>query len=457
MPAAETSDPRTLRLPPRASAQIQRLSLPSPASGEDMVGAVGFDTDDRALRRRGITLSRSADPERGWLLSIPEGDDHWSVEVPRLRSAPQRMPAAVAQLLSGIIGQDELIELHDADGSETGAKAAKKASKKTAAKKTPAKSSKGTAGKAAAKGGEPTGVDVLQAVLAQQAAALEMWDLKARLDLPDALHQLRVTARSLRGLLKSARPFLERETADELGDRLQKLGRSLSAARDAEVMAELLPERAEALQGRVSQKTVRVLAQTAGKHAEASAAKVRGGAQPERAAALQLARAAAQDPPFTDKGRKKAEGLSPRQMSDRLVRRALRKAAEQTDRTLTAARDEELEAEQRLEHLHTVRKATKRVRYVTKVLKASGFRPAKPVRRLGKAAKRAQDELGETMDASVAAAWLQDSAAGLRRAGADPYELGLLTGAELQRLAHGLDDGYAVMAQLARRFDQHDS
>ena len=452
MPAAETSDPRTLRLPPRASAQIQRLPLPSPASGEDRVGAVGFDTDDCALRRRGITLSCSADPERGWLLSIPEGDDHWSVEVPRLRSAPQRMPAAVVQLLSGIIGQDELIELHDADGSETSAKAARKASKKT-----PAKSSKGKAGTAAAKGGEPTGVDVLQAVLAQQAAALEMWDLKARLDLPDALHQLRVTARSLRGLLKSARPFLEREITDELGDRLQQLGRSLSAARDAEVMAELLPERAEALQGRVSQKTVRVLAQTAGKHAEASAAKVRGGAQPERAAALQLARAAAQDPPFTDKGRKKAEGLSPRQMSDRLVRRALRKAAEQTDRALTAARDEELDAEQRLEHLHTVRKATKRVRYVTKVLKASGFRPAKPVRRLGKAAKRAQDELGETMDASVAAAWLQDSAAGLRRAGADPYELGLLTGAELQRLAHGVDDGYAVMARLARRFEQHDS
>ena len=45
------------------------------------------------------------------------------------------------------------------------------------------------------------------------------------------------------------------------------------------------------------------------------------------------------------------------------------------------------DAEQRLEHLHTVRKATKRVRYVIKVLKAAGFRPAKPVRKIGKAAK----------------------------------------------------------------------
>lgn len=105
MPAAETSEPRTVRLSGRASAQIQRLPLPSPASGEEMAGAVFHDTDDRALRRRGITLSRSADPERGWLLSVPEGDDHWAVEVPRLRSAPERLPAAVAQLLSGIVGQ----------------------------------------------------------------------------------------------------------------------------------------------------------------------------------------------------------------------------------------------------------------------------------------------------------------------------------------------------------------
>ena len=454
MPAAETSAPRTIRLSGRASAQIQRLPLPSPASGEEMAGAVFHDTEDRALRRRGITLSRSADPERGWLLSIPEGDDHWAVEVPRLRSAPQRMPAAVAQLLTGIVGQDELIEIDDdADGQPPEPDAGKKTTKKSAKSATKAANKKSKA----ATGGELTGVDVLQAVLTQQSRALELWDLKARLDLPDALHQLRVTARSLRGLLKSARPLLDRETADELGDRLQQLGRSLSAARDAEVLAELLPARAEALQGRVSQKTVQALEQTALKHAEASAAKVRGGAQSERAAALQLARSAAQDPPFTDKGRKKAEGLSPRQMSDRLVRRALRKAAKETDRALTAARDEELDAEQRLEHLHTVRKATKRVRYVTKVLKAAGFRPDKPVRKLGKAAKKAQDALGETMDASVAAAWLQDSAAGLRRAGADPYELGLLTGVELQRLAHGVDDGYEVMARLARRFEQHSS
>ena len=70
---------------------------------------------------------------------------------------------------------------------------------------------------------------------------------------------------------------------------------------------------------------------------------------------------------------------------------------------------------------------------------------------------RAQDALGETMDASVALTWLQDSTAALRLAGADPFELGLLTGAELQRLAHGVDDGYEVMARLAQRFEDHSS
>ncbi|MCT1600852.1 CHAD domain-containing protein, partial [Kocuria sp. p3-SID1433] len=437
MSDAESSAQHSVRLSPQASAQIQKLPLSSPASGEDMVGAVFHDTQDRALRRRGLTLSRSAEPERGWLLSIPEGDDHWAVEVPRLRSAPQRLPAALTQVVSGIVGQAELVEIDDdadqAPDADDSAKAAKKAKK----------------------AGEPTGVDVLQAVLAQQTAALEMWDLKARLDLPDALHQLRVTARSLRGLLKSARPFLDRESVDELGERLQQLGRSLSQARDAEVVAELLPQRAAELQGRVSEKTAQALAQAAQKHSETSAAKVRGGAQSERTATLQLARAIAQEPPFTDKGRKKAAGLTPRQMSDQLVRRALRKATKETDRALAAARDEELDAAQRLEHLHTVRKATKRVRYVAKVLRAAGFRPSKPVRKLGKAAQKAQDALGKTMDTALTTAWLQGGAAGMRRAGADPYELGLLTGVELQRLAHGIDAGDEIVARLARRLEQH--
>lgn len=444
MSDAESSAQHSVRLSPQASAQIQKLPLPSPASGEDMVGAVFHDTQDRALRRRGLTLSRSAEPERGWLLSIPEGDDHWAVEVPRLRSAPQRLPAALTQVLSGIVGQAELVEIDDdadqAPDADDSAKAAKKAKKKKASAK---------------KAGEPTGVDVLQAVLAQQTAALEMWDLKAGLDLPDALHQLRVTARSLRGLLKSARPFLGRESVDELGERLQQLGRSLSQARDAEVVTELLPQRAAELQGRVSEKTAQALAQAAQKHSETSAAKVRGGAQADRTATLQLARAVAQEPPFTDKGRKKAAGLTPRQMSDQLVRRALRKATKETDRALAAARDEELDAAQRLEHLHTVRKATKRVRYVAKVLRAAGFRPSKPVRKLGKAAQKAQDALGKTMDTALSTAWLQDGAVGMRRAGADPYELGLLTGVELQRLAHGIDDGDEIVARLARRLEQH--
>ncbi|WP_144790360.1 CHAD domain-containing protein [Kocuria palustris] len=439
MPAPDPADQRSVRLSSHTSAQIRRLPLPSPASDEHTAGAARFDTSERALSRRGLTLSRSDDPERGWLLCIPQGDDHWSVEIPRLRSAPERMPAALVQLLDGIIGQDELVEIDD-DASDRPQTSGKDSSTKAGGTKDSA----------------PTGVDVLQAVLSQQADALELWDLKTRLDLPDALHQLRVTARSLRGLLKSARPFLDREAADTLGDQLQQLGRLLAAARDAEVMAELLPARAEALQGRIGEKTRHVLVETAQERAESSAAQIRQDAsRPECLAALESARAAALHPPFTDKGGKKAAGLTAEQMSDRLVQRALRKAAKEAQRALDAAQAGDLEPEQRLEHLHTVRKATKRVRYVTKVLKASGFRPAKSVRKLGKAAKRAQDALGETMDASVAAAWLEDSSARLRRAGADPYELGLLTGAELRRVAQGLDEGHDDIERLTELLERH--
>lgn len=70
-----------------------------------------------------------------------------------------------------------------------------------------------------------TGAQVLHTVLGQLAEQLVLWDLKVRLDAPDAVHQMRVTSRSMRSLLKAASPFLDGDTAQELDVRLRELAR----------------------------------------------------------------------------------------------------------------------------------------------------------------------------------------------------------------------------------------
>ena len=67
----------------------------------------------------------------------------------------------------------------------------------------------------------------------------------------EAVHQMRVTSRSLRSVLKAAAPLFDAEVAEELDARLRDLARALSAARDAEVTAELLAGRVAELDGRV--------------------------------------------------------------------------------------------------------------------------------------------------------------------------------------------------------------
>lgn len=425
---AESPEVREVRLTPRCTARIRRApeAPPAPEPGSEIVF---LDTDRAALAQRGLTLSRPAGRDGDWTLTVPQDDQHWAVRIPRLRGVPDRPPAALSALLEGLTDGRPLQALTPDTAPESARpkhRRHKRDRQRTA-----------------------TGTEVLTTVLSAQVETLELWDLRARLDLPDAVHQLRVTARSLRSLLKAAEPYLEQEPAERLESRLQDLGRALSAARDAEVTAELLPERAASLQGLVGAATQEVVQRTAGRHAATAAATVRRAAgRPEHREVLHEARAFAQDP----SPRKKAAKLSPQQMSDRLMRRALRRAAAEAARAAKDARQQDLAPLDQQQCLHAVRKKAKRVRYVAAVLKDSGFRPSGPVRRMGKRARAAQDQLGAFLDDAVAAGWLETHRAELIRDGADPYELGLLHGAQIQRVHSGLEDGFRTVEGLAEQF-----
>lgn len=305
-----------------------------------------------------------------------------------------------------------------------------------------------TTGKKAGKKGrkKATGADVLTTALGQLAEQLVLWDLKVRLDVPDAVHQMRVTSRSTRSLLKAAAPFFDGDTAAQLDGRLRELARALSPARDAEVTAELLPQRVQALDGRLDPDAIQVLQHTAEQQAAEAAATVRRHLQDKAHLRLMAAvQAFAADPPLTDKCRQ----TSARKASDKMLRRALRKVQRVADRGV-AAEDSGAEASlaHRLEHLHEVRKDVKRVRYVDTVLKRSGFTPGKSVAHAASDAKQYQQVLGEIMDAGVVAGWLERTAETFRSTGEDRYTVGVLHGAELTAVRTGIEDGHEVVNEL---------
>ncbi|GAA1774500.1 CYTH and CHAD domain-containing protein [Kocuria aegyptia] len=304
------------------------------------------------------------------------------------------------------------------------------------------KKGKGTGGGAA---GKAAGPDVLRAVLGELAEQLVLWDFKVRLDVPDAVHQMRVTSRSLRSVLRAAGPFFEGDAGTELDARLRELARTLSAARDAEVTAELLAGRVEALGGRVEPGAAESLRRRAGEQARTVAAKVRRHVTgQEHLRLLADVQDLAAAPPLTEE----CARLSGREVSDALVHRALRKVVRVAERGAEASTADGTDAEHRLEHLHEVRKAVKRVRYVDDVLGRTGHRPGKQLRRAARDAEDYQDELGRIMDAAVVEQWLAATAAALGRSGEDRYAVGALHGAEIIRLRTGTDGGSEVVGVL---------
>lgn len=352
---------------------------------------------------------------------------------------PSASRAKIARALGAEDGGEPAAGREEGSGGRPGDSTEQQKARKPDRKSPKQKAGKKKAGK---KDGATAG-DVLTTVLGELAEQLVLWDFKVRLDVPDSIHQMRVTSRSLRSLLKVARRFLEGDVARELDARLRELARELSPARDAEVVAGMLAGRAERLDGRVSPTAAAVLQGTAEEQARTAAGTVRRHiATREHLQLLADVQALAADPPLSDK----CTRLSAREGSDALVRRALGKVVRVAERDVAAeagASDDE-----KLAHLHDVRKAVKRARYVGALLTAAGFRPGKSVRRAASDAEEYQDALGRVMDAAVLEQWLARTARQLEGSGEDRYAVGVLHGAELTHLRAGVEHGTETVAVL---------
>ncbi|SBW18905.1 CHAD domain-containing protein [Candidatus Protofrankia californiensis] len=89
--------------------------------------------------------------------------------------------------------------------------------------------------------------EVVGAYLAAQVEALLAADPHVRLDVPDAVHKMRVATRRFRSTLRTFAPMFDAERAAYLDGELRDLAGALSAARDAEVMVEYFDGRVASL------------------------------------------------------------------------------------------------------------------------------------------------------------------------------------------------------------------
>jgi CHAD domain-containing protein len=255
--------------------------------------------------------------------------------------------------------------------------------------------------------------EVVLAYLGAQAARLKALDTAVRRHEPDAVHQMRVTARRVRSTLQSF-PMIWPAT-DQLKNELKWLGQVLGEARDAEVLtayfrAGLARTPVELVLGPAKARvTVHFAA-----HDAAAGSSVGKTLDSRRYFAMldELDRLIG-DPPRTPAARAPAHAVLPHAVARtyRRTKRRMRRA----QRTPAGP--------QRDAALHEARKAAKRARYAAEAVMPVS---AKRARRFAKRMKAVQSVLGDHQDAVAARRTARDLGVQAHLAGENAFTFGLL-------------------------------
>lgn len=213
---------------------------------------------------------------------------------------------------------------------------------------------------------------------------------------PEELHQMRVSVRRMRAMLRSGRSWLDQSRSEPLRAELGWLGRLLGPVRDLDVLLERLRASSEGF----------------GTADAAAAARLISGLEVEHGEARHEMLAALDDDRYTSLVESLVaylrEGSSePESTTD--ARRELRRLVRKRYRALDAAVSE-IGVDPTDEQLHSVRILGKKLRYTTELAEPLF---GKPAQRLLAAAKEFQDVLGEHQDAHVAEARVRELLAAL--------------------------------------------
>lgn len=282
---------------------------------------------------------------------------------------------------------------------------------------------------------------VLPPALRGPAEEILRWDGPARRGEDDAVHRLRVGARSLRAVLEASREALEPEAVAPAVVALRGIGRALGPARDAEVLRELcgrrLAEAEEELVPPAVAARLRRMVETDDRAAQGRARAFLESA--DHAAARELVASLVADPPI----------ISPREDAVAVLGRGTDRQARRLRRRIARARDLEGTPEE-AEALHRVRKAAKTLRYTVRIL--AGIPEAGLGRRRTaweEHARAIQDVLGEHRDSRALAQRIRRAAERARAGGEDGFGYGVLVGIEAAHQRSALAEYHARAASFA--------
>jgi CHAD domain-containing protein len=452
-----------------------------------------FDTADLALRSRGIVLSRrTGGPDAGWQLDLPGTDGQREHHVEPLGAGDEPVPERFVRMTRArargrpleptvhvdvdgsstvLYGKKEKVlaeftddvirtqsvyptqvmeerrtwglRLVDAPGRlvEAAEAAFRDGADHTAAFQGLVPAPDGSDGSRGSRGPGGRGrrsrvpgpkdpiSSVLLAYVRQQAETLLSVDPAVRDDEPDAVHQMRVSARRLRSVLASYKKLVDPGTVARLREDLQWLASAVGGTRDIEVMRERLraliaAEPPELLMGPVAQ---RIEEELGARYTAAREAALEALESDRYFGLLEALDAFVDSPPLGDAaGRKAGKAAARRLEADRgRVERAV--AAAQA----VAGTGSEQTA------LHEVRKCAKRLRYT-----AESVAPVlgEEAQRTAEEAEAIQEVLGEFQDSIVLRQLLRELAVSVFLEGSNAFALGRL---------HALEQGRAERAREA--------
>jgi CHAD domain-containing protein len=261
---------------------------------------------------------------------------------------------------------------------------------------------------------EPAG-EAVRAAIARGVERIMLNDPRSRLGEVEPLHQMRVGARRLRSDLKTFRPLIDREWADELREELEWLGRVLGSVRDLDVMIGGLHTKAGDLEHDLGS-----LFEALEARREEARATLLGALRTARYLVLldRLVEAAG-SPALTPAAEAPSQDALPPLVEKSWAK--LRKKARKLD------------ADSEDADYHRVRVLAKQARYGAEAVSpALGKKKNKQARRFAKQAAEVQDVLGDLQDSVVARETINEVARAHPEAGAFNLAAGRLLERELQ-------------------------
>lgn len=267
-------------------------------------------------------------------------------------------------------------------------------------------------------------------------------DVAVRLDQPDAVHRLRVAARTLRSTLRTFAPLCDDAWGEELRDRLHVAADALAAVRDTEVLYERLEAHAARLDPADRALVVPALdTLLRPRLLEARSAALDELRSPRYLHLLVDLVDAAQHPRLTGRARRAAGDVLPRLVADDW--RDLRRAVRQLRDRRTDPQDPAW---------HRTRILAKRARYAAQAAAPTLGRRA---RRWAEEMASLTDLLGELHDGVVAGQLLREAAATPGVGGPTGFALGRLLTVEGTAVHEAATQFLREWPQVRRRLGRH--